>query len=277
MRGGRKSNAREPEGHTVTVKGTTYHYAWRGGPRLVGEPGSPEYVASYVAAHANRRQPNASTFHSIIAGYKASKDFESLEPRTQRDYLRQIARIEVSFGDLPIAALDDPRVTRDFVEWRDGLSISPRQADYAWTVLMRLLSYAKARGLTNYRPPERIEPLYRGDRSQLVWTEQHVAAFMGVASEPLQRALVIALETGQRQGDLLILPWSAYDGAWIRLRQKKTGARVNIPVTKRLRAVLEHSPRVATTILTDRRGLSWREKTSKTIGATPLVRLALSA
>lgn len=25
---------------------TEYHYAWRGGPRLKGEPGSPEYVAS---------------------------------------------------------------------------------------------------------------------------------------------------------------------------------------------------------------------------------------
>ena len=63
-----------------------------------------------------------------------------------------------------------------------------RQADYAWTVLMRLISHARARGLTSYRPPERIEPLYRGDRSQRVWDERHIADFMGVASEPLQRA-----------------------------------------------------------------------------------------
>ena len=25
----------------------TYYYAWRGGPRLSGEPGSPEFVVSY--------------------------------------------------------------------------------------------------------------------------------------------------------------------------------------------------------------------------------------
>jgi integrase len=247
--------------HRVTVKGVTYHYAWRGGPRLVGEPGSPKYVASYVAAYASRRQPNASAFRSIIAGYKAGKDFERLEPRTQRDYLRQIARIEVAFGDLPIAALDDPRVTKDFLDWRDGLSISPRQTDYAWTVLMRLVSHARARGLTSYRPPDRIEPLYHADRSDKIWLDDHVAAFMGAASDPLQRAMVLGLETGQRQGDLLILPWSAYDGTWIRLRQNKTGARVNIPVTRRLRAVLENTPRIATTILTDRRGRPWREKT----------------
>lgn len=45
-----------------------YHYAWRGGPRLVGEPGSPEFIASYTSAHAGRRQPDAARFHSIIAG-----------------------------------------------------------------------------------------------------------------------------------------------------------------------------------------------------------------
>jgi hypothetical protein len=39
---------------------------------------------------------------------------------------------------------------------------------------------------------------------------------------------MLALETGQRQGDLLALPWSAYDGQWVRLRQAKTGRRVNI-------------------------------------------------
>ena len=80
---------------------------------------------------------------------------------------------------------------------------------------------------------------------------------MAVASEPLQRALVLALETGQRQGDLLRLPWSSYDGSWVRLRQSKTGRAVNIPVTRRLR----NTPRTATVILTNRRGLPWNPDT----------------
>jgi integrase len=162
---------------------------------------------------------------------------------------------------LPIAALDDPRITRDFLEWRDALPMSPRQADYAWTVLMRLISHAKTRGLTSYRPPERISPLYHADRSDMVWEDQHIAVFMASASEPLQRAMVLALETGQRQGDLLVLPWSAFDGAWIRLRQNKSGTAVAIPVTRRLRSVLDNTPRVATTILTDRRARPWNERT----------------
>ena len=53
----------------------TYYYAWRGGPRLVGEPGSPGFIASYYAAIQSRREPDRSTFHSVIAGYKSSQDF----------------------------------------------------------------------------------------------------------------------------------------------------------------------------------------------------------
>ena len=33
--------------------------------------------------------------------------------------------IKVRFGDLPLSALEDPRVTRDFLEWRDEMAASP--------------------------------------------------------------------------------------------------------------------------------------------------------
>ena len=236
----------------------TYFYAWRGGPRLVGLPGSPEFLASYEAAHRNRRTPDPSLFRSVITDYRASRDFAVLRERTRADYLKQIAKVETAFGDLPIDALDDPRVTRDFLDWRDGMASSPRQADYAWTVLMRLISWARGRGLTAYRPPERVKRLYHADRADKIWTEEHVAAFMAVAPETLQRALVLALETGQRQGDLLVLPWSAFDGTWIRLRQSKTGRAVKVPVTRCLRAVLETTPRNSPVILTNSYGRPWQ-------------------
>jgi integrase len=77
---------------------------------------------------------------------------------------------------------------------------------------------------------------------------------------------VLAHETGQRQGDLLVLPWSAYQAdeqgrLWIRLRQAKTGRRVNVPVTQCLRAVLDNTPRTATVILTNKCGHAWQPNT----------------
>ena len=58
-------------------------------------------------------------------------------------------------------------------------------------------------------------------------------------------AFMLALWTGQRQGDLLRLTWGAYDGTFIRLKQSKGGVRVVIPVGAPLKAVLEfHSPHI---------------------------------
>ena len=235
--------------HSVRMRLKTgdviYHYAWRGGPRLQGEPGSPEFLASYQTAHRARREPNAETLKGVIISYKASTAFTKLRERTQRDYGKQLLKIENEFGDLPLAALEDIRITKDFLEWRDRLAAKQRmgkQADYAWFMLMRIISFARGRGLTTYRVPERVERLYHADRSDRIWEVEHIAAFAGVAPETLQQALVLAMDTGQRQGDLLVLPWSGYDGSRIRLRQSKSrskgklGREVVIPVTKRLKA-----------------------------------------
>jgi hypothetical protein len=106
--------------HEVHSKGKTYYYAWRGGPLLAGVPGSPEFIASYYAAYRNRREPDATLFQSVIAAYLASTEFSVLRQRTQSDYLKQISKIETAFGDLPLDALDDPRVTRDLLDWRQN-------------------------------------------------------------------------------------------------------------------------------------------------------------
>jgi integrase len=72
-------------------------------------------------------------------------------------------------------------------------------------------------------------------------------------------ALLLALWTGQRQGDLLRLPWSGYDGASIRMRQSKTGIRVIIPVGTPLKAALDAAAkaRQSTLILTNSEGRPW--------------------
>jgi hypothetical protein len=60
----------------VTAKGRPYYYAWRGGPRLRGKPGSPEFMASYNEALENRRIPDPDRFRSLVTLYKASTDYK---------------------------------------------------------------------------------------------------------------------------------------------------------------------------------------------------------
>ena len=69
----------------VTAKGRTYYYAWRGGPRLRGSPGSPEFITSYQEAHANARAPDLARFHSLILLYKTSQEFRGLAVSTKRN------------------------------------------------------------------------------------------------------------------------------------------------------------------------------------------------
>ncbi len=142
----------------------TYWYAWRGGPRLEGEPGSPEFVRSYSAAHAARIQPQGGTVFTLIAEFKASAEYQSLRSSTRRAYAAYLKLVEQAFGDLPIEALSDPAVRGEFKSWRDTMMSTPRKADYAWSTLARVLSVAKDRGRIPTNPCERGGRLYEADR-----------------------------------------------------------------------------------------------------------------
>jgi integrase len=235
----------------------TYWYAWRGGPRLEGEPGSPEFVRSYSAAHAARIRPRGGVVFTLIAEFKSSAEHQGLRPSTQRAYAAYLKLVEQEFGDMPIEALSDPAVRGEFKAWRDTMMSTPRKADYAWTTLARVLSVAKDRGRIPVNPCERGGRLYEADRKDKVWGEAELGKLFAVASKEMEIAIVLALWTGQRQGDLLRLPWSAYDGKRIRLRQSKTGRSVVIPVGTPLKEVLDRTDKRSTVMLTNSYGFPW--------------------
>jgi integrase len=236
----------------------TYWYAWRGGPRLVGEPGSLEFIASYNAACATKVPAPEGRLLALTQAYQKSQDFLSLRERTRSDYIKQIAKIEQRLGDAPNKALADPRTRGVFLEWRDELALrSKRQADYAWQVLALVLAWAKDRGKITVNPCERGGRVYHGTRVDFVWSVEDEAAFLEHAPAPLHLPLLLALWTGQRQGDLLRLPWSAYLGDHIRLRQSKTGMRVIIPVGAPLKAALDATPKRGPIIVTSTIGRPW--------------------
>jgi len=226
-----------------------YWYAWRGGPSLRGEPGTSDFIASYNEAIAQRAPTPAGRLQLLINGFQSSGEFRTLRERTKADYIKQIMIIEQEFGDFPLKALEARQTRGVFMDWRDKLAVkSIRQADYAWTVLARILSWAKDRGKITVNPCERGGRLYNGTRVDFIWTIEDEAAFLGRAPIHLHLPLLLALWTGQRQGDLLRLTWSAYDGTHIRLKQSKSerrGARrtvhVKIPIGAPLKAALDQA------------------------------------
>jgi integrase len=237
----------------------TYWYAWKGGPPLRGEPGSAEFIASYNEAVARRVTLPQGVILSILQGYQASEDFRGLADSTRRGYVALIMRIEKEFGDFPLSALTDRRARGIFMAWRDKIAANSgrRQADYAWSVLGRVLSWALDRGIVGANPCTHGGRLYRNSRRESIWTAADEAAFLERAPAHLRLPLLLGLWTGQRQGDLLRLPWAAYDGKHIRLRQGKTGARVVIPVGAPLKAALDAATKRSTIMLTNSEGKPW--------------------
>lgn len=161
---------------------------------------------------------------TLVAEYKGSADFQRLAPSTAKAYLGYIKLIETEFGDLPLAALEDRRVRGEFKAWRDQYAATPRKADYCWTTLSRILTFSKDRGLISTNPCEGGGRLYVAQRADKIWTDANVAAFLDKASAEIALALMLALWTGQRQGDLLRLPWSGYEDGHIRRSNQRPAA-----------------------------------------------------
>jgi integrase len=229
-----------------------YHYHRATLRRLNGKPGSQEFIADYAAAAKLIRDSLAGTFNGLVRTYTLSVEFEEkLAASTQSEYRRLLTAAESEFGNLPLAALDDPRVRKDFLDWREKVA---------------MLTWAVDRGQANANYLRGFRRLYHADRSEIIWLPEHIASFMKVASIEMQRALILALHTGQREGDLLRLPWSGYDGVRISLRQGKArrlgrlGPLVEIPCTAALRRMLDGIQRISPLILTTKTGQSLKKR-----------------
>lgn len=237
-----------------------YGYLGRGpGTIPLGREGSVEFHAAL--ADAMCKEPPTHTVHNLIWRYKQSPEYRDLADRTRADYAKQLDKIQTVFGGLSLRAMAAREVAAHIYAWRDSMRASPRRADYAITVLKLVLEWGVRRGLLEFNRAAGIEKLSNTDRRDKTWSVEQVAAFMNVAAEPMRRAMILALETGQRQGDLITLRWGAIDGNVIHLRQAKTGVRVAVPISKALRDCLDAIPRGdATTILTRPDGRPWETK-----------------
>lgn len=240
---------------TVTV----YRYHRATGHPLRGEPGSPEFLASMHEAGQLQLSRHDGSVIGLIRHYTLSDDFAGKAEATKREYRRILTKVEGEFGDMPIEALDDPRVRQELLAWRARVAeeSGPREGDNRLSIVSSMLTWARENGHILHNHVIGFKRLYRSNRADAIWQPAHVEAFCAVAPVELQRVLVLALHTGQRQGDILALSWTNYDGRYISIRQNKTGARVEIPCTATLKTMLDGLPKTANVILTTKTGRPW--------------------
>jgi integrase len=247
----------------TTSKGRAYCYAWRGGPRLRGKSGTPEFTASYNEACAEARAPDTGRFRFVISAYKASGEYKKLADSTKRNWARWLDRIADYFGELRVAQFDRPEKIRPVIRrWRNQWADKPRTADYAMQVLSRVLSYAvDPLGKIASNPCEGVKQLYRGDRSEIIWTDADIIYIKRTCAIEVAWAADLAAHTGLRLGDLLRVSWSHVGADAITLTTGKSRHRreVIIPLYDALKRVLDGIPKRSTAILTNSRHRPWTE------------------
>lgn len=233
---------RGPDGEVVGV----YFYAWKGGPRLRGTPGSREFKASYDAALKEQKREPADTLGGLALQYQASPEFAGLADSTQREWRRRISRIvedkaELDIGGLPTAALNDPRVKADILAWRDQWRSTPRGADFLMQVLSRVLSWGQQRGLLMMNVVTGMGQLYKNNRADQVWTGDELERYAAASSSPeISFVAPLACLVGLRLDDLHTLAWSEVgDVAIVKVTKKGRGKRTAvIPLLTETRKLL---------------------------------------
>jgi hypothetical protein len=149
-----------------------YHYHRATGLRLEGEPGSAEFIASYGDAEKLMRDRHAGgSLNALVRGYTLSIEFQQkLAQSTQSEYRRMLTSAEAEFGDMPIVALDDPRVRRDFLDWREKVArkSGDREADNRLSAISAMLTWATDRGQIVANHLRGFKRLYHADRSEII-------------------------------------------------------------------------------------------------------------
>ena len=104
-----------------------------------GEPGTPEFIASYNEAASQKIKTPTGLLFSLLQAYQASEGFPAARTAYPDDYKRIIQKeIKSEYSDFPLIRLDYKRTRGILMEWRDKLALkSRRQADYACTTRAR--------------------------------------------------------------------------------------------------------------------------------------------
>lgn len=246
----------------VQAKGSTYYYAWRGGPRLDGLPGSLEFVASLARAYESQKPTDDGLMRALVGLYRSSDAFRGLSPTTRKIWSRWLDIISDRFGQYPVKLFKEPEKIKPIIrKWRDSYAQTPRTADYAIQVLSRVLAYAVELGKIRSNPCEGIKGIWKSNRSEIIWTAEDLAAIRSVASPSVWQGINLAAHTGLRAEDLRRLSWShvGLDEIIIPTNKSLGHKEARVPLYNGLRTLLDEIPKRSTAVLTGDNGLPHKD------------------
>jgi hypothetical protein len=173
---------------------------------------------------------------AVIQSYRASPRFLTKKTTTRRGYEQCLAVIEAWAGDMPVRAITAGLVEKFYFSMQPRI---PAKANAVIRVLRIVLEHARRLDLITVNPASK--PGLIGTEPRLrIWTLAEVDHMVATADRlgkfSLADAILIAYDSGQRESDVLHMSKIRYQGGRLKVRQRKTGALIDVPLTPRLQA-----------------------------------------
>jgi integrase len=209
---------------------------------LPGKPGDAEFYAEYARllalSECKPEKPDETTLTWLIDRYRKSAEFMALREPTQLDYGKTLDLLKADdIAREPYKLITGPMVKAV----RDEYRATPRKAHKIKQTVSRLYSWAQEEALVpqGYNPAAGFKRLKVRQKTITAWSEEEIALFLAHCPAELKTPFLLALCTGQRAEDAVSMEWPAYQGAFIRVRQSKTGEPLDIACHPDLRAHLD--------------------------------------
>lgn len=202
-------------------------------------------VAAWRTAGAVRRRPPPSrkparTCRHLIEHWQATPEYQALAASTRADYASKASIWLAEFGDRAVAAIG-AKVLRNY--WRElHAARGHAMANGVLAVVRAALTHARQEEWIDANPAFGLKLKTVAPRCVVfapAEIERLIAAAERLRLPSVADAIVIALHTGQRQGDVLALELPQAVAGRTVFRQSKTGARVSVPHTPELERRLE--------------------------------------
>lgn len=255
----------------ATGEKRTYWYHRASGKRLEHDPATAAGMLEVkglderVAALGAAQNAAAGTLAALWSAY-ASRDtpeWTTLKPRTRSDYQKVRDWIGVGAEKAAVQTITSQKV----LQLRDKAfrARGRRFANYVVTVLHIILGWGKLRGLVETNAAHGVPAIRRPTGARKVnraWSPEEVAAFAAEASTQLLVPFALGLFAGMRQGDALIVTWSAVTGGRLEWIAGKNGEECEAPITGPLALVLAEAKAqrgAALQIAVNSRGQPWSQ------------------
>ena len=244
--------------HRLTANGKRYFYAWRGGPKLSGDPlHDPAAAREFLTLTTDRAPSQSSLFPAVVLRFQGSSVFQSRRPGWRRETAK-IDEILVEFFKTADLSFFERAGMRKYIHrLHQNHAATPRQADKIIAELNAILNWAKDQGEIATHVAGGIPRLSKSDRSEIIWTDDEIARVADHLTDHQRPLFLLASLTAIDLVDLCNLTWSNIGDFDIRGRRQKTNKVFHAPILPETRAILDALPKVSTHVLTNSKGRPW--------------------